>query len=97
MNWQDERIGLQIERALAHVRLTQNCQVEIFVCKGQIQLIAQLHQDGELDSILYALGTIPGVRSIEIDVAIKTPIFLSKNRQRHGQEEQGFGTSEDLN
>jgi hypothetical protein len=83
MNWQDERINLQIERALADVRLTQGCEVEIFVREGRVLLTAELGRASELDTIIRALGRIPGVRSLDIDVAIVEPIFVSKACRRH--------------
>lgn len=97
MNWRDERIGLQIERALADILLTPGCDVEILVYGGQVLLTAQLGRDSELDTILRALTTVPGVRAIDIDVAIMAPIFVSKGR---GDNERGAnrpGRCEGLN
>lgn len=98
MSWRDERIGQQIEWALADIRLSQGCEVEILVYGGQVLLVAQLGRNSELDTILRALATVPGVRNIDIDVAIIEPIFVSKHDPRNGRSKnRGLGRPDGLN
>ena len=61
MNWQDDRLGLQVERALTDVRLTRGCELEIFIHDGIIELGAQLANETELAAVIEALMFIPGV------------------------------------
>jgi hypothetical protein len=97
MSWRDERIGLQVERALADIRLTQGCEVEVLVREGQLVLIAQLGLDSELDAILRALATVPGVRGIGIDVAITKPILVSRSGAWNRGADNGAGRCRGLN
>jgi hypothetical protein len=87
--WRDKRITLQIERALADVRLPQGCNVEVVVYDGSVLLIAQLGRLSELDAILGALKCVPGMRNIGMDVTVAGPIFVP-TRQSRNRHERGF-------
>ncbi len=85
-SWRDERISLQIERALADVGLPQGRDVEVVVYDGSVLLIAQLDRISELDAILHALKYVPGMRDISLDVAVAGPIFVPTKRRCNGHE-----------
>jgi len=79
MNWQDDRLGLQVERALADVRLTRGCELDIFIHDGIVELGAQLANESELAAVIEALMFIPDVLEIRFCVAVTEPTLDSKN------------------
>jgi hypothetical protein len=85
-SWRDERISLQIERALADVGLPRGRDVKVVVYDGSVLLIAQLERVSELDAILDALQYVPGMRDISLDVAVAGPIFVPVNGRYKGHE-----------
>lgn len=86
MDWRDERISLQVERALADVGLPQGCTVEVVVYDRSVLLIAQLDRLSELDAILDALTYVSGMRDISLDVAVAGPVFVPTKRRCDGHE-----------
>lgn len=73
MNWRNDRLGLQVERALGDVRLTRGCELEILIHDGIIELGAQLANESELAAVIEALMCIPGVLEIRFCVAVTEP------------------------
>jgi len=87
MNWRNDRLGLQIERALIDVRLTRGCELEIFIRDGIVELDAQLADESELAAVIEALMFIPGVLEIRFCVAVTEPTRHSKNVWDFGQDQ----------
>jgi hypothetical protein len=73
VNWRNDRLGLQVERALANVRLTRGCELDVFIHDGTIELGAQLANESELAAVLKALMYIPGVLEVRFCVAVAEP------------------------
>ena len=80
MNWRDERLGLQVERALADVRLTQGCEVDVLIHDGIVDLGVQLANESEFVAVIEVLMFISGVREVTFCVAIADPVRAPKNK-----------------
>jgi|GEM_PF-2863279 len=97
MSWRDERIGLQIERALEDIRLTPGCDVEILVHDGEAILTAKLGCKSEFEAIVSALEAVPGVRRLRTEVTILEPSHLTDEPRKAQRGVDGPPGPEDLN
>jgi hypothetical protein len=82
MNWRDERIGLQIERALCDTRITQGCDFELLVSSGKILLAGRFVRLSDLDRVLNAIAGIPAVSDIQLEVSVDEPLDVPGRRKR---------------
>jgi hypothetical protein len=89
MNWRDERIGLQIERALAGVRLARGCELEILVRDGKVLLTARFVRLTEFDAVIDALAAVPGIRDIDFEVSIVEALVIRSWRDGEGGDSRG--------
>lgn len=82
VSWRDERIGVQIERALYGTRITQGCDFELLVSSGVVLLAGRFVRLSDVDAVLEAIAPIPGLRDIQLDVSVFELIVFSE-RQSH--------------
>ena len=69
-DWRDDRLGIQIEHALAGVTLTPGCDLGVLIRRGNVTLIGQLTRPRDFEAVLDVLLDIPGVEEVAIDVGI---------------------------
>lgn len=70
MNWRDQRLGLQLGHALSEVALTRGCDVSVLISGGRVAVVGQVINMSDLDVVLGAVTSVPGVREVAVDVAV---------------------------
>jgi hypothetical protein len=94
MGWQNDRIGLQIERALNDVRITPGCDIEFLVSGGgKISLTGCFVRLNDLDAVLRAIAPIPGVSDLQLDVSVAQPMVGRRRRTRDSPPPRRDGAS----
>lgn len=87
-NWRDDRLGVQIEHALADVTLTPGCDFGVLIRQGNVKLIGQMVWNRDFEAVLDVLLEIPGVEEVTVAVVIAgcEPIGDGLGRKRSGRQ-----------